>query len=231
MRLATDRSRTDIKACFVLHLPKIGSHKTSSSNGPLKIRPSWIYGAGRFRRFRHCCRSGLASGVSSLCRLGNTVVGFLHVRRPWLSWASSSLGHSPSRALASRLSPTASRPLATTPHARVRHESEGSMRSASSGIPGKHPLGHRTLCFKFQRSGKLAYLLRGCRSLEVSVLVPAAGVSDRPFACPQSTSGLETGTVALFKVPRITRARSDISLRTLRSSRVVSLSPEDIPSV
>jgi len=154
MRLATDRSRTDIKACFVLHLPKIGSHKTSSSNGPLKIRPSWIYGAGRFRRFRHCCRSGLASGVLSLCRLGRTVAGFLHVRRPWLSWASSSLGHSPSRTLASRLSRSVSRPPATPPPASVRYKSKGSMRSASSSIPGRHPIGHRTLCFKFQRSRK-----------------------------------------------------------------------------
>ena len=63
MRLATDRSRTDIKPALFLHLPKIGSHKTSSSAVPAKARPSWIYGARRFRRFRHCCRSGLASGV------------------------------------------------------------------------------------------------------------------------------------------------------------------------
>jgi hypothetical protein len=96
MRLATDRSRQTLSLLLFLHLPKIGSHKTSSSAEPAKARPSWICGARRFRRFRHCCRSGLASGVSSLCRLGHTVAGFLHVRRPWLSWASSSLGRSPS---------------------------------------------------------------------------------------------------------------------------------------
>jgi hypothetical protein len=82
MRLATDRIRTDIKPALFSHLPKIGSHRTSSSNEPVKARPSWIRGARRFRRFRHCCQSGLASGVSSLCRLGFTVAGFLHVRHP-----------------------------------------------------------------------------------------------------------------------------------------------------
>jgi len=56
MRLATDRSRTDIKPAFVLAPPQDWQSMTSSSNGPPKARPSWIYGARRFRRFRHCCQ-------------------------------------------------------------------------------------------------------------------------------------------------------------------------------
>jgi hypothetical protein len=122
MRLATDRSRQTLSLLLFLHLPKIGSHKTSSSAEPAKARPSWICGARRFRRFRHCCRSGLASGVSSLCRLGHTVAGFLHVRRPWLSWASSSLGRSPSEPWPQRLSRSASRPPAATPRAELANE-------------------------------------------------------------------------------------------------------------
>jgi hypothetical protein len=104
MRLATDRRRTDTKP--VSCAP---SQDWPSCNELIewvtRTHPSWFYGAMRFRRRRHCCRSGLASGVSSLRRLGHAIARFLRVWRPWLSWVSSSLGHSPSRALASRLPP------------------------------------------------------------------------------------------------------------------------------
>jgi len=68
--------------------------RTSSSNKPVKICPFSDQWCLALSARRHCCRSGLASGVLSLCRLGRTVAGFLHVRRPWLSWAFSSLGRS-----------------------------------------------------------------------------------------------------------------------------------------
>jgi hypothetical protein len=80
---------------------------------------------------------------------------------------SSSLGRSPARPLASRLPHPASRPRTATPNCSVCRKWQRRTRSASSSIPGKHPCGHRTLCFKFQRTGKLACLLRGCRPLKV----------------------------------------------------------------
>jgi hypothetical protein len=127
------------KACFQTHLAEIGRPTTCSSNGSRKTRPSRLRGAGRFRRCRHCCRSGLASGVSSHCRLGRTVAGFLHVRRPWLPWVSSSLGHSPSRSLASRLTQATSRSTYDGSERRVHGYRGGSARSASSRIPGRYP--------------------------------------------------------------------------------------------
>jgi len=117
MRLATDRSRTDIKPALSLHLPKIGSHKTSSSNEAIKQRPSWIYGARRFRRFRHCCqqrprfrgfiplpvgahRRRISPRAASLALLGFILPGAF-----------------PSLASACRLSRSVSRPPAATPSA------------------------------------------------------------------------------------------------------------------
>lgn len=122
MRLATDRSRTDIKPALFLHLPKIGSLRLAPRTDHLRLVPLGSMVRDAFGALGIAASSGLASGVSSLCRLGCTVAGFLHVRRPWLSWASSSLGHSPSEPWPQRLSRSASRPPAATPRAEPANE-------------------------------------------------------------------------------------------------------------
>jgi hypothetical protein len=75
---------------------------------------------------------------------------------------------------------------ATTPNA--------AFTDTVAAAPARPPLafregtlcGHRTLCFKFQRTGKLACLARGRRSLEVFVLVPGE-------------PGLRTSTIILYR--------------------------------
>jgi hypothetical protein len=179
MRLATDRSRQTLKPASFCTSPRLAVIRLAPRTDQLRSVPLGSMVLDAFGALGIAARSGLASGVLSLCRLGCTVAGFLHVRRPWLSWASSSLGHSPSRTLASRLSRSVSRLTRRLP----MHASAAKQRqqgSASSCIPGRHPFGHRTLCFKFQRSGKLACLFRDRRPLEVCILIPVAGVSDRP---------------------------------------------------
>jgi len=149
--------------------------RAGSSNSPVKDYPSWIASAWRFRRYRHCCRSGLASGVLSLHRLGRTVAGFLRVQRPWLSWASSSLGHSPSRTWAYATVALALTSNPTAPHASRLPFGSARMRSASSRHFGAIPVpGSGPCASEYQRAGKLACLFRGFRPLEVSVLVPVA---------------------------------------------------------
>jgi hypothetical protein len=129
--------------------------KTNSSDRPIRAYPSWIYGAWRFRRYRHCCRSGLASGVSSLCRLGRTVARFLRVRRPWLSWAFSSLGHSPSQPEPQQLLYQPLRALQQL-HMPCPPTSGGArMRLASSRHFGDTRSEYHSLCFRVSKSWEI----------------------------------------------------------------------------
>jgi len=92
----------DSMSALLLHLPRLAVPKTCSSDEP--EGPSLLdVSALALSAHGHRCRSGFASGVSSLCRLGCTAAGFLHVRHPWLSWGSSSLGLSPSESRPQRL--------------------------------------------------------------------------------------------------------------------------------
>jgi hypothetical protein len=145
------------KSLLLPHLPEIGRHKTNSSNGPRRARPSRIRGAVRFRRFRHRCLSGLASGVSSLCRLGPPspdfstcdVPGSLGFHPPW------GIPLPDAWPLGCRAGLTTKRQLRMRPRQiSLPNYIRACIRSASSCIPGRHPHGHHTLCLEFQRAGK-----------------------------------------------------------------------------
>jgi hypothetical protein len=121
---------------------EIGRHEDVLIEQPiqgLSLSEQWRLGA--LSAHRHCCQSGLASGVSSLCRLGFTAAGFLHVQQPGSLGPSSSLGHSPSepwphgrrRALHAPGAPRSSNPRPLPRAYRLN------MRSASSRHYGKHP--------------------------------------------------------------------------------------------
>jgi hypothetical protein len=96
---------------------------------------------------------------------------------------------------------------ATTPNA--------AFTDTVAAAPARPPLafregtlcGHRTLCFKFQRTGKLACLARGRRSLEVFVLVPGEpGLrTSRSFLPRFSPFGYYAENAALILPPGVLR--------------------------
>jgi hypothetical protein len=178
MRLATDRSRQTLKPASFCTSPRLAVIRLAPRTDQLRSVPLGSMVLDAFGAL------GIAAAAASLQGFYPSA-GWGHRRR--ISPRSASLallgfillGHSPSRALASRLLRPVSRPSQQLRvHASAARQRQH--RSASSCIPGRHPVGHRTLCFKFQRSGKSACLFRDCRPLEVFVLVPASGVSDRP---------------------------------------------------
>jgi len=105
-------------------------------------------------------RRGLASGACSLRRLETSVPGFLLSTTPWLSWPSSSLRRSPSRAPS--LSGRAKIPCGKSarPHGPETNVS-ASFTSRARLLPLMHSrkdpgLGPTPCATKFQRAGKLA---------------------------------------------------------------------------
>jgi len=108
----------------------------------------------RFRRERHCCHSGLASGVKSLCR--HAVTDLSAHDSPGSLRNSSSLGHSPSEPWPRR----SRRACMCVPH-NPAHRQKRSLRPALTkpmcarpplGTSGLVPFGFRSLCFRVSKN-------------------------------------------------------------------------------
>jgi hypothetical protein len=157
---------------------EIGRHEDVLFEQTIKARPSRMHGAHALSAHRHCCQSGFASGVSSLCRLGLPAAGFLHVRclgflglaPPWgIPLPSLSLDD-----CRFALANTCDNPARLTPcvsfRCRTRPCRALGLLSALRGVPVLGPAPCASEC---QRAGKLALPLPRPPAPKVFVLVLA----------------------------------------------------------
>jgi hypothetical protein len=127
--------------------PRLAVIKTGSSNKPLKACPSRDLWCLALSALRHRCQRPRFRGFLPL-PVGAAVAGFLRLRQPGLSWASSSLGHSPSEPWPYRLPPCSSASSAAAPQPQL---SPGAALGLLSHF-GKHPVGSFSLCFRVSKS-------------------------------------------------------------------------------
>jgi hypothetical protein len=108
LRLAY-RSRQTLGLLFPHTSPRLVVAKATHRTDHLRPVPLGSMVLGAFGAVGIAARAASLQGFNPSARLGRTVAGFLRVRRPWLSWASSSLGRSPSRVSASTAAARSSR--------------------------------------------------------------------------------------------------------------------------
>jgi hypothetical protein len=152
MRLATDRSRQTLSLLLFLHLPKIGSLGLAPRTNQLRLVPLGSMVRDAFGALGIAAAAASLQGFYPSAGWGSSspdfsacdVPGSLGLHPPW-GIPLPSLGLT---AVALGLTTASVSSECALPCGRV------SIRLASSGIPGKRPLWHRTLCFKFQRARK-----------------------------------------------------------------------------
>jgi len=91
LRLATDRSRQTLGLLSPRTSPRLAVTKTGSSDTSLKLCPSWIYGAWRFRRIGIAAKAASLQGFNPFAGWGapwrissrDDVPGSLGLHPPW----------------------------------------------------------------------------------------------------------------------------------------------------
>jgi hypothetical protein len=173
MRLATDRRTTDIKPAFYCTSPKLAVIRQAPRTSLERLVPFGSVVLGAFGAVGIAAAAASLQGFSPFVGWGTlspdfsacSVPGSPGIHPPW------GIPLPDPWPLSCRAQP---RYLDGNSECCLSQKnSNRSTRSASLGIAGRHPHqeGHRTLCFKCQRAGKLACLSRGCRPLEVLALI------------------------------------------------------------